>query len=904
MALDLGELVGTVTLDDKGFTGTLRTAERGMNRLESVTRSSLDEVERDFAQTGTGATQQVRQAMNRMESVTEEGGRAAGRGAARGMERGLDQVPQEAKRAGQKAGENLARGTETKLGGLRGRLRRTGKDAGEGAGEGLGEGAEGAGKRRFGGLGAKLAPLAKAGPWLAAGAAIGGVLMTGLEGALEKQNVMAKVNAQVGAFGPTASKLGKAAGKLWSSGYGESMDEVGEAIKSVVQNMDGMKSASVGDIQRVSATAMDLANIMDEDVGNVTRTVSQMLRTGMASSAKEAFDILTAGAQNGADKAQDLLDTFNEYPTQFRKLGLSGQMAMGLISQGLKNGARDSDLVADALKEFSIRAVDGSTTTADGFKMLGLSAKKMSEQIGKGGKPAAAGLDLVLDRLRAIKDPLKRSQAAVALFGTQAEDLGQSLYSLDPSKAVQALGKVGGAAGKMGKTLHETASQRLTQFQRTMKQKVVDFVGGQILPGLTKFGGKANIWFQKWVGDNGATVDKVKRVWSKLSDGVGQAVAGVKKWLDDNKGKIDEWSSKIGKIVGSVADIVSSALDVASKLGQIFGPTLLNVIGIFVSTFLGYWSGLFTMIQGVWNVFAGIFTGDWGRVWKGIKQIFSGAIHAVGAILKGALSLIWAQWQLVWGLVRGHAHKIWSAIVSLVKSQVSRLKAGIHGLASLPGQVAGWFGRMKDGAVSRAKSLASWMRGLPGRIKSGLGHLGSLLYGAGRNVISGLISGIKSKIGSLGSAMGDIAGKIRGFLPFSPAKEGPLSGSGNPEASGAKIGAMLATGITSSRGRVAAAMDDLTRVAGPHAIETTARGRIGAAVDNLTRVAGPRAVEFTARRGLWAGNDTRTTTAAPKSGPVRIILDVRGLPAELKTWLRKTVRIEGGGNVQLAFGGR
>ncbi|MBD2897247.1 hypothetical protein amrb99_62060 [Actinomadura sp. RB99] len=881
MALDLGELVATVSLDDKGFTGTLRTAERGLNRLESTTKRSLDEVEHEYERAGNSNVQQVRQAMNRMEAISGEGGQAAGKAAAHGMRSGLDQVETEAKQAGKAAGEKLSRGVQSELRGSRSRFRSSGQDVGEGAGDGIGEGAEKTGKSRFGKLGAKLAPLAKAGPWLAAGAAIGGVLMTGLAGAMEKQDAMAKLKASLGAFGPEADRLGKAAGHLFARGYGESMGEVTEALDAVVSSIGGMRNASNADIESMTAKVSDLATAFDLDVGRSAQIAGQMVKAGLVDNAKQGLDLLTATLSHvPREVREDVVDAIDEYSPFFEQIGVKGQQAFNLLAGAADKGAFGLDKTGDALKEFTLRATNMSASTKAVYDKIGLSQKKMTADLLAGGTRGASAFQKIVSGLRGIKDPSARAQAALALFGTPLEDLGTSyipkfLKNLDATD--NKLGKVGGAAERMGKTLHQTASQNLTKFQRTVKMKVTDFMGGQVLPGLTKFGGKANTWFQKWVGDNGATVDKVKRIWTKLTDGVGSAVAGVKRWLDDNKGKIDEWSGKIGKVVGSVADIVSSALDVASKLGQIFGPTLLNVIGIFVDTFLGYWSGLFTMIQGVWNVFAGIFTGDWGRVWKGIKQIFSGALNAVWSILKGALSLIWTGWKAVWNLVKGHVHKIWNAVVTLVKSQVAKLKAGVRGLASIPGAVAGWFGRMKDSAISKAKSLASWMRGLPGRIKSALGSLGSLLRGAGRNVISGLISGIKSKIGDLGGAMGDIAGKIRGFLPFSPAKEGPLSGSGNPQVSGAKIGAMLATGITSSRGRVAAAMSGLVGVAGPRAAEFTASGSVGAV------------------------NSTRTTTA-PSSGPTRVIIDLRGLPAELKKWIRKTARTEGGGSVQIAFG--
>ncbi|MEK8108654.1 phage tail tape measure protein [Micromonospora sp. M12] len=140
------------------------------------------------------------------------------------------------------------------------------------------------------------------------------------------------------------------------------------------------------------------------------------------------MDILTRAFQETGDQAGDLLDTYSEYSVQFAKLGLDGKEATGLLIQGLKAGARDVDTVADSIKEFSIRAIDGSESSADGFKALGLNAKTMTAQIASGGAGAQKGLDVVLDRLRAMKDPVERDAAAVALFGTKAEDMGQALW--------------------------------------------------------------------------------------------------------------------------------------------------------------------------------------------------------------------------------------------------------------------------------------------------------------------------------------------------------------------------------------------------------------------------------------------------------------------------------------------
>jgi hypothetical protein len=112
----------------------------------------------------------------------------------------------------------------------------------------------------------------------------------------------------------------------------------------------------------------------------------------------------------------------------------------------------------------------------------------MAKQIAKGGTDAAAGLDTVLDRLRKVPDPVKRSQLAVDLFGTQAEDLGAALFALDPSKAVKTIGDVGGAATQVGKDIRSGPSYELTVFKRQIQQGLVNFLGNKVIPILSRWG--------------------------------------------------------------------------------------------------------------------------------------------------------------------------------------------------------------------------------------------------------------------------------------------------------------------------------------------------------------------------------------------------------------------------------
>ncbi|MGH3598934.1 MAG: phage tail tape measure protein, partial [Pseudonocardiaceae bacterium] len=328
---------------------------------------------------------------------------------------------------------------------------------------------------------------------VAAGAIGGAAIASGIANTLNVETAQKKLQAQLGGTGPMAAEMGGIAGKLYANAYGENLGEVNDAVLQVVHSGALMEDATNEQIQSITAQAMSMKQVFGVDVADSMRAVGQMMRTGMAPDAQAAMDILVRGFQNGNDKAGDLLDTFNEYSTQFRKLGLDGQTAMGLISQGLQAGARDSDLVADAIKEFSIRAVDGSKTTAEGFQAIGLNADQMTAKIAQGGPVASAALGETLNALRAVKDPAERAQVAVKLFGTQAEDLGAALFALDPSRAVGAMGQVAGAAQKMDATIGDTAQNKITSMQRSWDQWTTSLVAangplGSAAAGVMAFG--------------------------------------------------------------------------------------------------------------------------------------------------------------------------------------------------------------------------------------------------------------------------------------------------------------------------------------------------------------------------------------------------------------------------------
>jgi hypothetical protein len=328
-------------------------------------------------------------------------------------------------------------------------------------------------------------------PALAAGAAVGGLLVKGFTDALDLEDARGVMTAQLGLTGSESAKAGKLAGDLYKEAYGESISDVNDALKNVFQQGLATMGDSEDKIKGITRASFNASKVLGEELLPTTRAVSQIMRNGLAKDSNEAFDILVRGAQLGINKSEDLLDTFNEYGTQFRKLGLSGKDALGLMNQLIRGGARDADTAADAIKEFSIRAVDGSTTSAAGFKALGLNAKSMTAEIAKGGPAARTAFGKILDGLNGITDPVKREAAGVALFGTKWEDLGGAIKSADLDTAAASLGNVGGSTDRAGDAM-TTTKTKLTQLSRTIQQTLTEAIAKYALPKLNQFVS----WFQ------------------------------------------------------------------------------------------------------------------------------------------------------------------------------------------------------------------------------------------------------------------------------------------------------------------------------------------------------------------------------------------------------------------------
>ncbi len=164
----------------------------------------------------------------------------------------------------------------------------------------------------------------------------------------------------------------------------------------------------------------------------------------------------------------------------------------------------------------------------------------------------------------------------------------------------------------------------------------------------------------------------------------------------------------------------------------------------------------------------------------------------------------------------------WKIIILAMQGDRKTIEALIDGTVAKIRQAWDWLWRhiFPDAPRAGVSTVLGTVRAVPGQIVSALGNTSKLLWQAGRNILQGLINGIKSKFsgpGSLSSAMSAAASMARSFWPFSPAKQGPLSGHGSLFYAGQNLVDDLTGGMATRLPQVASASSQLAGAVGMHA---------------------------------------------------------------------------------------
>lgn len=603
-----------------------------------------------------------------------------------------------------------------------------------------------------------------------AAAAIGTGLVAGIAGAMNMDAANDKLAASLGLTATESERIGGIAGSLYADAYGESLEHVNSAVASVMTSIQGL---GAGELEDVTATALDFASAFEVDVTRAAQIAGQAVSTGLAGTATEAFDLLTAASQKVPTALrEDLLDAADEYGPFFAQLGLSGEQAFSALVAGSEKGMYGIDKTGDALKEFTIRATDMSKATVGAFDTIGLDANEMANALLAGGDSAGKAMSEIVDGLRSIEDPAEQANTAIALFGTPLEDLGTGQIPgfLDAlAGAGGQLGDFEGAAQRMGDTLNDNAATNLESFKRQVTTTFVDFVGGKALP-------------------------VVNEIASTLAEQFGPTLQKITGWMRENETAVGLVVSVLGGAAAAIGTIIAVTRTWAAVQALLNIVLTANPIGLVIVAIAALVAGLIY----AWNnseTFRNIVIG----VWEAVRNFVVGAATAVRDWVVGA-----------WEWISSKTKAVWEAIKASILFQFNLVMGVVQKIRDFRDNVVNAFTELKDKAVAKATELVTWVTGLPGRLISAVGDLTVKFYTVGSDIIQGIINGVTGSVGRIKDAVTEAASSA-----LSAAKD--FLGISSPsrvfrDQVGAMLPAGMVQGILAGQGAVRSAMNSLVAI--------------------------------------------------------------------------------------------
>lgn len=195
--------------------------------------------------------------------------------------------------------------------------------------------------------------------------------------------------------------------------------------------------------------------------------------------------------------------------------------------------------------------------------------------------------------------------------------------------------------------------------------------------------------------------------------------------------------AKIKILAQAAATGIATAAQWLWNVAMDANPITLIIIGIAALVAAIIWVATqTTFFQTIWKASWGAIKDAFFTVFNFIRDHWKLIVEILGGPIAIATIFIIDHWhQIVDGFnaVINWITKHWVLIVSIITGPI--------GTAVL--YVVRHWQQIIDGAKSMLNTLATWFTGLPKRIATAVGNLGSLLYSEGRDLLNGLLSGAR-----------------------------------------------------------------------------------------------------------------------------------------------------------------
>ncbi len=615
---------------------------------------------------------------------------------------------------------------------------------------------------------------------------------------------------------------------------------VGRPIRiAIVATADRARQA----FRQVSQAAEQTA----DDVTQETGRIGTILKTGVAVGAVAAGAALTAMATDAIAGARESAEIHRVLESQINNMGAAAKTAFGSATKfaedyGKQIGRDDDDILKVINKLSTFPAAFGKGTLgAEGMRR----ATKAAFDLEAAGVGTAEGNIIGLGK--ALDNPIKGltalSKSGVSFTEQQKEQITNYVEQGKLAEAQKVLLKgietnAKGAAKQQADGL-DRAKVALDGF--------AEGIATAALPYLDKFG--------NWFADKG--IPAIERT----VDAIGSFIGGFR-GTSDEVNRFTEAGDKVRATFDGVVAVLKNPAFQAFA-GAIAAIVISMKIYSTTLAVIRTATAAYAAVQAALNVV--LAANPIGLIILAIIALVAAIVilwkrsETFRKIVTGAFDAVWGAIKAVWGWVK----KNWPLLLAILTGPI--------GLAV----------RFVVKNFDRSKEKA---RDIKDKVKGIFKNAGSLLKGAGKNIVQGLWDGISSLAGWLKD-------KILGFVAATiPGPVRDALGIGSPS----KVMADLARWVPEG---VAVGITKNARVAEAAArrLATSTTRAFDGSVSRTTLATDGR-LEISRDAGRASSGAPVQITFAPDSG------SASELDRALWAWFKRNVKVKGGGSVQFATG--
>ncbi|WP_420496593.1 LysM peptidoglycan-binding domain-containing protein [Macrococcus psychrotolerans] len=339
---------------------------------------------------------------------------------------------------------------------------------------------------------------------------------------------------------------------------------------------------------------------------------------------------------------------------------------------------------------------------------------------------------------------------------------------------------------------------------------------GKLIKELT--GGKQVNILQK-LGFSNGEANNIINWFNTLKQQLSIAGRAVSSFVMNNLGSIKKFFTGPDgqQLLQAVKNIFNGILAVV----KFVFPLVKSIIVSIWQNIQGVIKGGLQVIKGLIQVFSGLFTGDFRKMWEGIKNIFSGAIKLIwngvqllfyGKLLKGGLAFaklfagsLKSMWQGILNLFKNFGKFIWDTSTKVSKNVIGafknlwtgsmniikNLKSGLYNSwVSIKKTTVDAAVGLKDGVVGAFKNTWNGVKGWIKSIKDGVIGMKDSVIETGKKMASGLKDKVVGGLNSMIDGVNWVADKLGMGKPLSKidASKYSTGTGGHPEDGWATVG--------------------------------------------------------------------------------------------------------------------